>query len=210
MEIDEIVKIIKKQILEECSKKQKIRVEASGRHIHLSKEDAEKLFGVGYEFQVLKELSQPGQYAYKERVRLIGPKGIIDGVVILGPCRNKTQVELSVTDTRALGIEPVLRESGDIDKTPGIYISNLDKMIKIDSGVIVAKNHIHMTEKDAEKLNLKDRQLVKVKILNTLRPVIFEDVIVRVNNNFDLSVHLDYDEANACLLNKDSYGEIYE
>lgn len=209
MEIDEIVKIIKKQILEECGQKQKIRVEASGRHIHLSKDDAEKLFGVGYKFQVLKELSQPGQYACKERVRLIGPKGIIEGVVILGPFRNKTQVELSLTDTRVLGVEAVLRESGDTDKTPGIYISNLDKMIKIDSGVIVAKNHIHMTEKDAEKLNLKDRQLVKVKIFNTLRPVIFEDVIVRVNNSFDLSVHLDYDEANACFLNKDSYGEIY-
>ncbi|WP_297596765.1 phosphate propanoyltransferase [uncultured Cetobacterium sp.] len=210
MEIDEIVKIIKKQLLEECGKKERFPVEASGRHIHLSREDAEKIFGVGYEFQILKDLSQPGQYACKERVRVIGPKGIIEGVIVLGPFRDKTQIELSLTDTRILGVEAVLRESGDTQGTPGVYISNLDKMIKIDSGVIVAKNHIHMTEKDAEKLQLKDRQLVKVKINNTLRPIIFEDVIVRINNKFSLSMHLDYDEANACFLNRDSYGEIYE
>lgn len=209
MEIDEIVKLVKSAVEKELNKK-RIPIEASGRHIHLSEEDAAVLFGERYQFTKIKDLSQPGQYACKERVRLVGPKGIIEGVIVLGPFRGSTQVELSLTDARILGVTPVLRESGDTKDTPGILITNGDRFLKLKEGVIVAKNHIHMTEEDSKRLSLKDKDKVKVKICDSLRPMIFEDVIVRVSNRFSLNMHIDYDEANACFLTKDSYGEIYE
>ena len=192
MEIDKIVELVKKQL--ENYEKKRIPIEASGRHIHLSEKDAEFLFGKDYKFTAVKELSQPGQFACKERVRLIGPKGMIEGVVILGPVREKTQVEISMTDAKILGIKGIVRLSGDTNETPG---------------VIVAKNHIHMTSEDAERMNVKDKQLVKVKVFSK-RPLIFEDVIIRVTSKSKFSMHIDYDEANACLLEKDSYGVIYE
>lgn len=203
MEIDKIVELVKEKLLEKNS----IPVEASGRHIHLGLKDVEKLFGKDYNFNILKELSQPGQFAYKERVRLIGPKGVIDGAIILGPSRKETQVELSVTDCRVLGVEPTLRDSGDVLGTPGIFISNGDKLIKLEEGVIVARKHIHMDEKDGIKLGVKDKEVVDVKITGG-RPTIFQEVLVRINNSFKLSMHIDYDEANACMLNKDSKGFI--
>ncbi|MCJ8343412.1 MAG: phosphate propanoyltransferase [Cetobacterium sp.] len=203
MELDKLIEVVKEKM------EKKIPVEGSGRHIHLSHEDGKKLFGENYEFTILKELSQPGQVAYKERVRLIGPKGVIEGVVILGPSREKTQVELSLTDTRILGVKGVLRESGHIENTPGIVIGNGDKVIEIKEGVIVAKNHIHMNEEEAKNLNVEDKDLVKIKIYSE-RPVIFEDVLIRVNKNFKLAMHIDYDEGNSCMLNKESFGVIYE
>ncbi|WP_418964856.1 phosphate propanoyltransferase [Cetobacterium sp.] len=215
MEIDEIVKLVKVAVEKELKQKvdkdiKRIPIEASGRHIHLSERDAEVLFGERYQFTKMKDLSQPGQYACKERVRLIGPKGVIDGVIVLGPFRGETQVELSLTDARALGITPILRESGNIKDTPGVLITNGDRYLKLNEGVIIAKNHIHMTEEDSRRLNLKDRDRVKVKICSSLRPMVFEDVVVRVSNRFSLNMHIDYDEANACFLTADSYGEIYE
>ncbi|MEG0584639.1 MAG: phosphate propanoyltransferase [Cetobacterium sp.] len=207
MEIDKIVEMVKARL--ELSESKHIPIEASGRHVHLSLEDAEALFGKNYEFNAVKELSQHGQFAYKERVRLIGPKGVIEGVIILGPYRKTTQVEISVTDSRVLGIKPELRESGDTSGTPGILVSNGGNFVTLKEGVIVAKNHIHMSVNDAEVLNLKDKDLVKVQV-HSKRPVIFEDVLVRVNENFSLSMHVDYDEGNACMLEKDSYGVIYE
>lgn len=206
MEIDKIVELVKKKL--ELYSEKKIPVEASGRHIHLSVEDAEILFGKDYQFNILKELSQPNQYACKERVRLIGPKGIIEDTIILGPCRGKSQVEISMTDARTLGVKGVIRESGDILNTPGVIITNGDKFVVLKEGVIVAKNHIHMTNEDALMLNVRDKDLIKIKIYSQ-RPLIFEDVLVRVNDNFKLSMHIDYDEANACGLEKDSYGVIY-
>ena len=208
MEIDELVKIIKEKITEQVKIK-KIPIESSGRHVHLSKKEAEILFGVGYEFTILKELSQLGQYAYKERVRLIGPKGILENVIILGPFREETQIELSLTDSRILGTVPVLRNSGSIENTPGVIINNGEKIVRIDRGVIVAKNHIHMNEEDANRLNVKDKDIVKIRI-NSERPGIFENVLIRVNKDFILNMHIDYDEANAFFITKDSYGEIYE
>ncbi len=211
MEVDKIVEIVKAKILEldqDKNETKKIPIEASGRHIHISESDAEKLFGKGYTLKKLKDLSQPGQYACEERVRVVGPKGVIDGVIILGPYRGKTQVELSITDARILGVKPTLRESGDIDGTPGILIMSGEKFIRIEEGVIVAKNHIHMTFADSKKFNVRDKELVKVQIKNTRRPLIFQDVLVRVNDNFKLNMHIDYDEANCCMLSKDSYGEI--
>lgn len=207
MEIDKIVELVKKQL--ESYNKTRIPIEASGRHIHLSENDAETLFGKGYKFTPVKELSQPGQFACKERVRLIGPKGVIEGVVILGPVREKTQIELSLTDARILGVKGMIRLSGDIKGTPGILITNQDKMLNLSEGVIVARNHIHMTPQDAAVMNVTDRQLVKVKVFSK-RPLIFEDVMIRVTESSKFAMHIDYDEANACLLEKDSYGVIYE
>jgi putative phosphotransacetylase len=185
----------------------KIPVEASGRHIHLSQEDMDSLFGQGYEMTVVKELSQPGQYQYKERVTLIGPKGTIQRVAILGPVRGRTQIEISLTDAVVLGIKPPIRESGDLDGAEALFVSTPRNVIKVEEGVIVAKRHIHMTEEDAKKLNVKDKDIVKVKI-NSKRPVIFEEVVVRANKNYKLSMHIDYDEANAVALEKGTYGEI--
>lgn len=205
MELSKIIELVQKELNKIDNK---IPIEASGRHIHLSQKDSEILFGKDYNFTVVKELSQPGQFACKERVRLVGPKGIIEGVVVLGPVRNKTQVELSLTDARILGVKGTLRISGDILNTPGLIITNGENILKLEEGVIVAKNHIHMTPVDAEKFNVKDGELVKVKVYSE-RPLIFEDVIIRVTEKSKLAMHIDYDEANACMLSKESYGEIY-
>ena len=207
IELDKMVEIVKAKLLE-INNEQKIPVEASGRHIHISKEDAEILFGKGCNLTKLKDLSQPGQYACEERVKLIGPKGIIEGVIVLGPFRNETQIELSITDARILGVKPILRESGNIENTPGIIVVYKDRCISLKKGVIIAKNHIHMDTLDSIKLNVKDKDLVDVQIKNSQRPIIFKDVLVRVNDNFKLNMHIDYDEANSCMLGKDSYGEI--
>ena len=206
MERAELEKIIKeklKEIMENSSeqsvsekKDNSFMVEPSGRHVHLSKKHLEFLFGKGYELTKVKDLSQPNQYAAKERVRVIGPRGEFSNVVILGPCRDFTQVELSLTDCRDIGVKGVIRESGDIKGTPGILIGVGDKYLQLDEGVIVAKRHIHMTPEDARRLNVKDKEIVKVKI-NSERPVIFDDVLVRVKDSFRLAMHIDYDEANA-------------
>ena len=185
------------KILKEDNNNNEFMVEASGRHVHLSKGHLEQLFGKGYELTIAKELSQPGQYAAKERIRVIGPKGEFSNVVILGPCRDFSQVELSLTDCKDIGIKGVLRESGKIEGTPGILIGVGENYIQLDKGAIVAKRHIHMTPEDAEKLNVKDNELVKVKVSGE-RPVIFDDVLIRVKSSFRLSMHIDYDEANAC------------
>lgn len=197
MDINQIAKrvleVLKKEIDED-----KIPVEISARHVHLSKEDLHYLFGEEYELTQKRPLSQTGQFLSEERVRLIGPKGVIDNVAILGPTRNETQVEISVTDTFSLGVKPVLRESGDINESPGIFVSHKDKMLMLEKGVIVAKNHIHMNEEDAKKFNVNDGQRVSVEICSN-RPVIFKDVLIRVNKNFVLNLHLDLDEGNACM-----------
>lgn len=205
MELSKLIELVQTELNKAIKK---IPIEASGRHIHLSQKDSEILFGKDYKFTVIKELSQPGQFACKERVRLVGPKGVIEGVVVLGPVRNKTQVELSLTDARLLGIKGVLRISGDINNTPGIIVTNGENILKLDEGVIVAKNHIHMTPEDAKNYNVKDGELVKIKVYSE-RPLIFEDVVIRVTEKSKLAMHIDYDEANACMLAKDSYGEIY-
>lgn len=174
----------------------KIPIETSARHIHLSKKDADILFGKNYKFKILKELSQKGQFAYNETVILSGPKGEIDNVRYLGPFRDNTQVEVSETDTRSLGVNPVIRMSGDIKGSPGIKIIGPKGEIDIKEGVIIALRHIHMDPATADKLNLKDKDKVKVDI-NGIRDLIFESVSVRVRPDFTLSLHLDTDEANA-------------
>lgn len=184
----------------------KIQVEASGRHVHLSKEDAVALFGTEH-LTVDRELSQPGQYLYKEKVMLIGPKGVIKGVAVLGPCRGKTQIELSKTDARSIGLKGIVRDSGDLEGAESIMIAVGGKFVSVAMGSIVARRHIHMTTDDAACLNVSDKDVVSVKVFGD-RPLIFEEVLVRVNDQYRLSMHIDYDEANAVGLNKNSYAKI--
>lgn len=198
---------IAEAVIEALRKEVFIPVEASGRHVHLSAKDAATLFGEGYEFTKVKDLSQPGQYACKERVSIVGPKTTINNVIVLGPVRKETQIEVSSTDALSLGIKAPIRQSGEIVDTPGITIRNGDKEVSVKQGLIVAKRHVHMTPEDAEKFNVKDGEIVKVKVSGE-RPLIFEDTVIRVNKNFKTYMHIDYDEANACGYNKDSFGII--
>lgn len=186
---NKILSLLKKEIF--------IGVEASGRHIHLSREHTDFLFGKNYVFQKLKNLSQPGQFAAKERVDLITEKGTIKNVAILGPVRDETQVEISLTDARLLGLNPPIRLSGDICDSPGITIRANNKEITINKGVIIAKRHIHLTPETAKKFNVSDKQRVRIKVFGQ-RPLIFDDTIIRVSPSFSDYVHIDYDEANAC------------
>ena len=182
-------------------------VEASGRHVHLSRKELDALFGTGYELTKAKDLSQPGQYASKERLTVVGPKGAYHNVVILGPVRKESQVEVSLTDCLQLGVKAPIRESGDIEGTPGIVLVNGDKSVSLEKGLIVAKRHVHMTPEDAEKLGVKNHDIVKVKVEGA-RPLIFDDVVIRVSPKFATYMHIDYDEANACGFSKGIRGRI--
>lgn len=182
-------------------------VEASGRHVHLSRKELDALFGTGYELTKAKDLSQPGQYASKERLTVVGPKGAFHNVVILGPVRKESQVEVSLTDCLQLGVKAPIRESGDIEGTPGIVLVNGDKSVSLDKGLIVAKRHVHMTPEDAEKMGVKNHDIVKVKVEGA-RPLIFDDVVIRVSTKFATYMHIDYDEANACGFSKGIRGRI--
>ena len=182
-------------------------VEGSGRHVHLSRKELDALFGTGYELTKAKDLSQPGQYASKERLTVVGPKGAFHNVVILGPVRKESQVEVSLTDCLQLGVKAPIRESGDIEGTPGIVLVNGDKSVSLDKGLIVAKRHVHMTPEDAEKLGVKNHDIVKVKVEGA-RPLVFDDVVIRVSPKFATYMHIDYDEANACGFSKGIRGRI--
>lgn len=173
-----------------------IPIEVSAHHIHLSREDVERLFGEGYQLTIEKELSQPGQYACKEKVNLIGPKGKIDNVRILGPERKETQVEISMTEEFKLGIQAPIRASGDIEGTPGLTIEGPKGKITIEKGVILALRHIHMSFEDALRFGIKDKDLVQVMVEGE-RGITFDEVLVRVDKNFRLAMHIDTDEANA-------------
>jgi propanediol utilization protein len=184
-----------------------IPIEASGRHVHLSQSDVDKLFGKNYKLTPKRELSQPGQFLAEEKVRIIGSKGIIEKAAILGPARSKSQVELSKTDAVKLGIDAPLRFSGDTKNSASAFIASKNNVIKLDEGVIIAKRHIHMTPEDAEKLEVLDGEIVSVEVL-TERPVVFKDVLIRVNKDYHLNMHIDYDEANACLFKAGDKGKI--
>ena len=186
----------------------KILVETSARHVHVTKEALEILFGAGHELTVKKELSQPGQFASEERVTLVGPKKSIERVSILGPVRPDNQVELSFTDARTLGIDAPVRESGDIKGSAGCKIVGPCGEIEISEGVIIAKRHIHFTPAQAEAYGVKDKQIVKVAINSDGRKTIYDDVVVRVKPTFDAAMHIDTDEANAACAFGTCYGEI--
>ena len=186
----------------------KILVETSARHVHVTKETLEKLFGAGYELTVKKMLSQPGQYASNERVTVVGPKRELANVSILGPVRSADQVELSLTDARGIGIIAPVRESGDIAGTPGCKLVGPAGEVEISEGCIIAKRHIHMTPEDAEKAGVTDKQIVKLKVGGE-RALIFDEVVCRVSDQYATFAHIDYDEVNAAaLFGKDPVGEI--
>ncbi len=180
-------------------------LEASGRHVHVTKDQALALFGHGLTPQ--RPLSQPGQYLARERVTVIGPKGEFQNVAVLGPERKAGQVEISLTDARTLGIDAPVRLSGDVENSPGAVLQGTRGSVRLDQGVIAAKRHIHLTPEDANRFGVRDNQRVKLKTY-TGRPCIFEDVTVRISPEFASYVHLDYDEANACGFRKGDLGRI--
>lgn len=184
-----------------------IEIEASGRHIHLSRAHVDALFGTGHRLTPVKDLSQPGQFACQERVTLVGPKGELKNVVVLGPERGESQAEVSLTDAVALGVTPPVRQSGDLHNTPGLTVRNGERMITLDHGLIAAQRHIHMTPEDAARWGVSDNQTVRFKSL-TARPLVFDDVVVRVSPKYATMVHLDYDEANACGFRRGDRGMI--
>lgn len=175
----------------------KIPIETSARHMHISQSDFEVLFGEEAVLTHKADLSQPGQYVAHERVTIQGPRGTFENIAVLGPFRKETQVEISMTDSRKLGVPGVIRQSGDIKDTPGCILRGPKGSLKIDRGVIVAKRHIHMTPIQASKLNVADNDEVFVIMESYERSLIFADVVVRVSPNFELAMHVDTDEANA-------------
>ena len=186
----------------------KFIVETSARHIHVTEADLALLFGEGAKLTKKKDLSQPGQFACEERVTIVGPKKDLAGVSILGPCRPATQVELSATDARSIGLQIAIKESGDIAGTPGCKIVGPCGEIEIKEGVIVAKRHIHLTPEDAAELNVKDKEIVWVKVETPDRTAILGDVVCRVSPKFARAMHIDTDEANAIASGRDQMGEI--
>ena len=188
-----------------------ILVETSARHVHVTEEDLKTLFGESATLSVKKMLSQPGQFVSNEKVDLIGPKNVIKGVSILGPVRRASQVEVSLTDARTLGITVPVKESGHHEGTPGITIQNsLDpsRSVTLTEGLIVAKRHVHMTPADALEFGVKDGEIVSVKLNTPERATIFGDVVVRVSPNFSLAMHIDTDESNAANASGVVYGDI--
>ena len=182
-----------------------IGLEASGRHVHVTQEQAQRLFG--HPLTPERPLSQPGQFLANERVTVVGPKGKFENVAVLGPERKEAQVEISLTDARTLGITPPVRASGNVDGSPGITLMGETGQVDIPRGVIAAQRHVHMTPEDAARMGVRDKQVVRLQVF-TERPLIFEDVLVRVSRDFATYVHLDYDEANACGMKKGDLGRL--
>ena len=182
-----------------------VELEASGRHVHLTQAQAHVLFG--HDLTPQRPLSQPGQFLAKERVTVKGPKGAFENVAVLGPERKEGQVEITLTDGKHLGIDPPIRLSGDIQNTPGAVLMGSMGQVQLPSGVIAAKRHIHLPPEKAKLLGVTDRQKVRLQTY-THRPVIFDDVLVRVSPDFAAYVHLDYDEANACGMRCGDLGRI--
>ena len=183
-------------------------VETSARHVHVSQADLETLFGAGYQLTPKKDLSQPGQYACAERVDVVGPKKTLSGVSILGPVRKETQVEISLTDARSIGVAAPIRESGDTANSGACKLVGPCGEVELAQGVIAAKRHIHMTPADAAEMDVKDKDIVCVKVETEGRTTIFGDVVVRVNENFALAMHIDTDESNAAACGRNQMGEI--
>jgi putative phosphotransacetylase len=187
-----------------------VMVETSARHVHVTEETLEILFGKGYQLTKKKDLSQPGQFACEERVQVIGPKNSFPAVSILGPTRPADQVELSASDARSIGVAAPVRESGDIAGSGACKLVGPKGEVELKEGVIVAKRHIHMTPEDAENYGVKDKQVVSVKIDSPERSLVFGDVVVRVSPKFKLAMHIDTDESNAVMAGHDATGVIVD
>lgn len=196
-ELDALVQSVVKRLF--------VELEASGRHVHVTKEQALTLFG--HPLTPKRPLSQPGQYLAEERVTVIGPKGKFENVAVLGPERKEAQVEISLTDGRTLGIDPPVRLSGDVAGSPGAVLVGPRGRVELTQGVVAAKRHIHLTPEDAARFGVRDKQVVKLQAL-TDRPLTYSDVAVRVSPEFASFAHLDYDEANACGFRKGDLGRI--
>ena len=192
-------------LMEAVTRRLFVELEASGRHVHVTREQAEVLFG--HPLTPQRPLSQPGQYLAQERVTVIGPKGEFRNVAVLGPERKEGQVEISLTDGRSLGIDAPVRLSGDVKGSPGAVLVGSRGRVTLEQGVIAAKRHIHLTPEAAQGFGVRDKQIVKLRTL-TGRPVTFEDVVVRVSPDFAPYAHLDYDEDNACGFRKGDLGRI--
>lgn len=182
-----------------------VPLEASGRHVHVTVQQAKTLFG--HSLTPERSLSQPGQYLAKERVTVVGPKGTFENVAVLGPERKEAQVEISLTDGRTLGIQPPVRLSGDVKNSPGCTLAGPNGSVNLEQGVICARRHIHLTPEEGRRFSVVDKQVVRLQTF-TERPAIFEDVVVRINPAFAGAAHLDYDEANACGFQKGDWGRI--
>lgn len=182
-----------------------VELEASGRHVHVTQAQAQALFG--HKLTPKRPLSQPGQFLSNERLTVVGPKGQFENVAVLGPERKEAQVEVSLTDARALGLAPPVRLSGKVEDSPGATLIGPMGQVTLDRGVIVAQRHIHMTPEDAAKFGVTDKQIVRLQTY-TQRPVIFDDTVIRVSPDFATYVHLDYDEANACGFRSGDLGRI--
>ncbi len=185
----------------------KVLVETSARHVHVTEEALAVLFGEGHALTVKKYLSQPGQFASEEKVEVVGPKSSIKNVSILGPVRKANQVELSLTDARTIGVKAPVRESGDIAGSAPCKLVGPCGEVEISEGCIAAKRHIHLTPNEADEFGVSDKQIVSVK-LDTPRPLIFGDVVVRVSEKFSAAMHIDTDESNAACASGEVYGEI--
>ena len=186
----------------------KVLVETSARHVHLSQQDLETLFGEGYQLTNKKDLSQPGQFACTERVDVVGAKKTLAGVTILGPVRGKSQVELSLTDARSIGVDAPIRESGDIAGSGACRLVGPKGEVALEEGVIAAKRHIHMTPADAEAFGVKDKDVVSVRVESAGRSLVFGDTVVRVSPKFALAMHIDTVESNAGAVAPGTMGEV--
>jgi acetate kinase len=193
----------------EAQKQEAFLVEVSAHHIHLTQEHVEELFGKGHQLTKHADLSQPGQFACKEQLTIVGPKGRIERVRVLGPTRKITQVEIALTEQFRLGVHPPIRESGDIKDTPGCALEGPAGTVKLDQGVICALRHVHMTPEDALRYGVRDKSVVRVRVDGN-RKVVFGDVLIRVDPSFALAMHIDTDEANAANVNTGTKGHIEE
>lgn len=207
MNENEIRKIVERVLSDYTGSSTPIPIESSARHVHLTTQAVELLFGKGARLTKKRDLSQPGEFLSEQRLKLVTAKGEIANVAVLGPERKAVQVELSMTDCRALGIKAPVNLSGDLTGAGSVYLVSENAVYDAVNSVIVAQNHIHMTPSDAEKYGVKDAQSVRVAV-NTKRPLTFDNVIIRVSEKFALAMHIDFDEANACCLEKDSTGTI--
>jgi putative phosphotransacetylase len=204
----ELVQLIREVTIKALTNNQtklEVPIAVSNRHIHLSKEHVERLFGRNYQLNKWKDLSQPGQFASKETVTLIGPKGKLEKVRVLGPARGDTQIEISLFDGYTLGITPPIRDSGDIDGTPSVTIQGPRGQLKVDQGLICAARHIHMNPDDATRFQVTNGQRVQVKVSGQ-RGIIFDNVLIRVSPKYKLEMHIDVDEANAAQIKNGQLG----
>ncbi|SHI02582.1 phosphate propanoyltransferase [Clostridium intestinale] len=206
METEKFVKLITQIVVDKMKdiESYKIPIGVSNRHIHVSQKDLDKLFGEGYNLTKKGDLKQPGQFAANETVTIRGPKGEFENVRILGPVREESQVEISITDSFRLGVRPPIKESGQLENTPGLEIIGPKGIVEIPQGTIIALRHIHMTPEQAAKIGVKDKDVVEVETFGD-RQGVLGNVLIRVSNKYSLEMHVDVDEANACSLKNNDF-----